>query len=141
MRTLHLLLLGILLGTAFVAGGGEIIFVDPLRDKVNETTNELQPGDSSRLDHDQLREQMLDAARAYRDESPAPPTIIMKGGAASPSEAAQLRDNARSWSDRKPSTTSPARCVTGNTVGEIEGSPQGRTVIQGNSVSGKVICK
>ena len=140
MRTLHLLLLGSLLGTAFVAGGGEIIFVDPLRDKVNQTANELQPSDSSRLDHDQLREKVLDAARAYRDESPAPPAIITKG-AASPSEAAQLRENARSWSERKPIATSPSRCISGNTVGEIEGSPQGRTVIQGNPGSGKAVCK
>ncbi|WP_126443836.1 hypothetical protein [Sulfuricystis multivorans] len=155
---------GIAVWLASPAWSGEIIIVDPAREKAQSLP---QP---ENLRHDELRGRVLDEARirsgrtpdlpsihiegepiapaservrearGYLDEDAAPPapTLIIKGGPP-PSEATQSREKARAWT-ASPAPKATNRCNTENTVGGIEGTTQGHTVIQGNR-SGVTICK
>lgn len=138
MRPLRALLICSLASLAPPVAGGEIIFVDPVREKAQE----IRQDEQEQGRHDQLRDRMLDAARGYRDDGqpPPPPPVILKSGPP-PSDAAQAREAARTWADRQPATTSANRCKTENTVGGIEGSSQGRTVIQGSAGGVNAVCK
>jgi len=150
------------LGMAGSAQGGEIIFVDPAREKAQAT----QPAPRAVERQETYRERLLEdararagrgdgqiveepeggasdqarRARAYLDEAPAvPPAIVIQSGPP-PSNAEKARQAARSWSAPQPASNSN-RCRTENTVGVIEGTAQGHTVIQSNTTSVSVICK
>ncbi|MFN3884558.1 MAG: hypothetical protein ACK4Q4_07365 [Rhodocyclaceae bacterium] len=143
---------------------GEIIIVDPAREKAQALQQPAQPTQR----HDELRARALDEARArsdreapptfieldeeaaagrsareargYLDEGAVPPapTLIIKSGPP-PTDAHQAREKARAWIAPPPANI-PSRCHTENIVGGIEGNTQGHTVIQGNT-SGVTICK
>lgn len=150
---------------ASLGWAGEIIIVDPAREKAQRQqekqgsrTDELRdrlledtrvrsgrpPGQSSSIVIEEAPPspavERAREARGYLDESAVPPapTLIIKSGPP-PSEATQAREKARAWV--APSATqNTARCKTENTVGGIEGTTQGHTVIHGNT-SGVTICK
>ncbi|MCX8087251.1 MAG: hypothetical protein N3C63_10190 [Rhodocyclaceae bacterium] len=158
-------LLGAWLCAASPAFAGEIIIVDPAREKAQSL-----PAPAASPRHEESRARALDEARArsgreaiaprillegepgapagervreargYLDESAVPPApaLIIKSGPP-PSDASQAREKARAWV-APPAANNPSRCRTENTVGGIEGNVQGHTVIQGNA-SGVTICK
>lgn len=125
---------GIAVCLASPAWGGEIIIVDPAREKAQSLPQTEKPR------HDDLRERVLDESRGYLVEGAVPPapTLIIKSGPP-PSEATQAREKARTWA-ASPAPKATSRCNTENTVGGIEGTTQGHTVIQGNT-SGVTLCK
>lgn len=160
------LLVGALAGGVMSAWGGEIIFVDPMREKAQALEQKSQP-----LRHEELRERVLDDARIRSGREVAPPLVnqdeqmppaaerareardylndvpatspaIILRSAPPPSDAAKARQSARSWTSPPPAANSPGnRCTTENTVGGIEGTAQGHTVIQSNTSGVNVICK
>lgn len=159
------LLLGALAGVALSAWGGEIIFVDPAHEKAQTLQ---QDGGQQRHGHEQLRERVLDDARMRSGREAVPPmsdeesvspagdrareardrlndrpaiqtTVILKSGVP-PTEAAKARQAARAWA-APAAKTGGNRCQTENTVGGIEGSAQGHTVIQGNTTGVTTMCK
>jgi len=161
----------LLLLTLSPAWGGEIVFVDPIREKAKLQT---APVDARSRTQDSLEHSLesardragrgrtvetiylndtdnpvvqktpaaerAGAVRDYLDDtSPSPQVIILKSGPP-PSDAAKSRQSARSWTSTASSTSTSDRCKTENTVGGVEGQPQGHTVIQ--SVKGSVtVCK
>lgn len=131
------LLLGALACVTLSAWGGEIIFVDPVREKAQR----LQPPEDGAARHDQLRERVMEDAREYQnDTSTAQPAVILRN-APPPTDAAKARQTARGWVAPPAASTSGNRCKTENTVGGIEGSAQGHTVIQSNTSGVTTICK
>jgi len=150
------------LGIAGAAQGGEIIFVDPAREKAQA----IRPAPRAGEPQEAYRERLLEdararagrgegplveepqgaaseqarRARAYLDEAPAaPPAIVIQSGPP-PASAEKARQAARSWSAPQPAS-SGNRCRTENTVGGIEGSAQGHTVIQSNTSGVTAVCK
>lgn len=164
------LLLGALACVTLSAWGGEIIFVDPVREKAQR----LQPQEDGAARHEQLRERVLEDARLrsgreavpnatatdgepmspagerareardYLNDTPvAQPAAILRN-APPPTDAAKARQTARGWVAPPAANSTNAsgnRCKTENTVGGIEGSAQGHTVIQSNTSSVATICK
>lgn len=131
------LLFGALACVTLSAWGGEIIFVDPVREKAQR----LQPPEDEAVRHDQLRERVMEDARNYRDDAPAAPPAIIYKSAPPPTDAAKARQTARGWVVPPAASPSGNRCKTENTVGGIEGSAQGHTVIQGTTSDVKSVCK
>lgn len=160
------LLVGALVCMSFPAAGGEIIFIDPAREKAQG----LQQPDDNPARQERLRERVLDEARvrsgreparpggvgdepispagersrearSYLNETPAAqPTLIIKGGTP-PSDAAKVQQAARGWSAPATNAAGGNRCKTENTVGGIEGAAQGHTVIQSSTTGVTAICK
>lgn len=131
------LLLGALACVTLSAWGGEIIFVDPVREKAQA----LQPQkDVLEDEHVSPAGERAREARDYlNDTSTAPPAVILRN-ASPPSDAAKARQAARVWAPPA-ANTSGSRCRTENTVGGIEGSAQGHTVIQGSTSDVNSVCK
>ena len=137
---------------------GEIIFVDPVREKAQS----LQKQPESPQRGEQVRERVLEEARQYGggkgdkpgavsteslptpaetqsqnargylddDEPPISPPVLMKNQEPV-SDAAKMRQTARTWAT--PAARKETRCTTENTVGGIDGTVQGHTIIQGSS--------
>lgn len=143
-----------------MASAGEILFIDPAREKAQSLPQApLAPR------HDEARGRALDDARSRSGREVAPfidyeptsspardarsqlddqavvpaPTLILKTGP-SPSEAAQAREKARAWVPPAANSSSN-RCRTENTVGSIEGMPQGTKVIQSTTGGVSTLCK
>lgn len=142
---------------------GEII-IDPVRGKAQAIA---PPEASSR--HDERRTQALEDARLRSgrevrpvfidNESEAPamrsirkarghidesavqpaPILIIKNGPP-PSEASLAREKTHTMVV-PPNASDPGRCRTENTVGVIEGTAQGHSVIQSNTSGVSMICK
>ncbi|MCX7898310.1 MAG: hypothetical protein N2441_10620 [Rhodocyclaceae bacterium] len=145
------------------AVAGEIIFVDPAREKAQALPKAKEgPSRVEKLLEHTLEEarmrsgrepvappgmseetnsasELANEARAQRDGQalPTAPLILRSGPA--PSEATKARQSARGWVAAPPSADS--RCQSGNVVGSIEGQTQGHTVIQGQASGVKAICK
>lgn len=150
--------------------GGEIIFVDPAREKAGN----LPPPPDARARTQQSVERAMDSARHQvgrgapgetvlivddpqhdrppastrkameareylDDEERSPPVQVQRTDAMPPSEAARARQAARAWTSSNADTSE--RCRTENTVGAIEGTPQGRTVVIQNSKGSVTVCK
>lgn len=133
-------LFGVLAGVAISAWGGEIIFVDPVREKAQalQLQKDVIEGEKASPAGERVRE-----ARDYLNEtSAAPPAVILRN-APPPSDAAKARQAARAWAPPAANSTnsSGSRCRTENTVGGIEGSTQGHTVIQGSTSDVNSVCK
>lgn len=166
------LLLGALACATLSGWGGEIIFVDPVREKAQA----LQPQEDGAARHDKLRERVLEDARVRSGRKAVPDASATDGGPMSmspagerareardylndtaaaqpaailrnappPTDAAKARQTARGWVAPPAANSTNAsgnRCKTENTVGGIEGSAQGYTVIQSNTSSVTTICK
>lgn len=148
------------------ARGGEIIFVDPVREKAQA----LEPPVDTRARTQRSLEQPLEHAREhagrgrlrdtiflengipvspaaeraraagdYLEDVPTPPSaVILKS--ASPTDAAKAKQTARSWIASPAVKYPDEQCKSENIVGGIEGQPQGRTVIQ-SSKGGVSVCK
>jgi hypothetical protein len=132
------LLLGVLACVTLSAWGGEIIFVDPVREKAQalQLQKDVLEGERVSPAGERARE-----ARDYlNDTSTAPPAVILRN-APPTSDAAKARQAARAWTPPAANTTSGSRCRTENTVGGIEGSVQGHTVIQGSTSDVNSVCK
>jgi len=148
------------------AKAGEIIFVDPAREKAAQAP---KPEAASKRT-ERMLDQTLDEARLRSgrpaplriEENPIPPAIeraaeardyqrgvkpteettVILQAAPPPSDAGKAREKARAWLE--PATAaSQKRCVTQNVVGGIEGQQQvqGNTVIQSTSSGVTAICK
>lgn len=158
----RLALLLLMLSLPALSLAGEIVFVDPVREKAQS----LQKQPEGRLRTEQMLEQTLEDARQYSDdkaggvpvdagaspagmqsqnargyvddEPQAPPAVLMKG-TAPPADAARMRQTARSWA--APAGHGDTRCTTENTVAGIEGTVQGHTVIQGKAKDANIQCK
>jgi len=138
MRSIHVLLIASLASLVSPVAESEIVFVDPVQEKAQETRQDEPKTEG----HDELRDRLLDTARDYRDHGqPMPPPLVILRSGPPPSDAALVREAARIWVDRDSAATTSNRCRTENTVGGIEGSPRGRTVIQGNVDGKNTICK
>ena len=152
------------------AWGGEIIFVDPVREKAQN----LPPPVNARARTQQSLERSLESARErvgrgrttetiylndgndfppvspsaeragsardYLGDSPTPPLTVILKSGPPPNDAAKARESARSWIATPPPSKHPDHCKTENIVGGIEGQPQGHTVIQ-SSKGGVTVCK
>ncbi len=152
------------------AWGGEIIFVDPVREKAQN----LPPPVNARARTQQSLEHSLESARErvgrgrtteiiylddnnsfpsappaaeragsardYLDGLPHPPPTVILKSGPPPNDAARARESARSWIAPPPPSKHPDQCRTENIVGGIEGQPQGHTVIQ-SSKGGVTVCK
>lgn len=131
------LLMGVLATTILSARGGEIIFVDPAREKAQalQPHKDATEGEKVSPAGERTRE-----ARDYlNDTQAAQPAVILRN-APPPSDAGRARQAARTWA--APATNSSgSRCRTENTVGGIEGAAQGHTVIQGNTSDVTSVCK
>ena len=133
---------------------GEIIFVDPVREKAQS----LQKQPESQQRGEQVRERVLEDARQHGggkpgevsteslptpaeiqsqnargylddDEPPISPPVLMKNPEPV-AEAAKVRQAARTWAT--PAVRKDTRCTTENTVGGIDGTVQGHTTVQGS---------
>lgn len=132
------LLLGALACVTLSAWGGEIIFVDPVREKAQALQPQKDVVEAEKVSPagDRVRE-----ARDYlNDTSTAQPAVILRN-APPPTDAAKARQAARGWVAPPAASASGNRCKTENTVGGIEGSAQGHTVIQSNTSGVTTICK
>ncbi len=153
------------------AAAGEIIFVDPAREKAAQAPRPAPPNGPTRAER--LLDQTLDDARLRSgrslppriiEESDLPPageraaeardyqrgvkpveeTTVILQAAPPPSEAGKAREKARAWvSPPAAGATAAKRCVTQNTVGGIEGQQEGRgtTVIQSTASGVIAVCK
>lgn len=132
------LLPGALACVTLSAWGGEIIFVDPVREKAQA----LQPQkDVVEVEKISPAGERAREARDYlNDTLTAQPAVILKN-APPPTDAARARQTARGWVAPPAASTSGNRCKTENTVGGIEGGTQGHTVIQSNTSGVTTICK
>lgn len=133
-------LYAILAGAAMSAWGGEIIFVDPAREKAQalQSQQDVIEGEKVAPAAERARE-----ARDYLNETPAAPPVVILRNAPPPSDAAKARQAARAWAlpAANSTGTSASRCRTENTVGGIEGTTQGHTVIQGSTSDVNSVCK
>jgi hypothetical protein len=164
VRLLFALAFWLIFGAVSPVVGGEIVFVDPGREKAQSLSKE----EGSAARHEQLRNRLLDDARVrsgrqvasplveteasahasertreardYLNEtsSPQTTTILLKSDLPS-SDAARTRQAARAWYVPAPNTAAN-HCRTENTVGSIEGTSQGHAVIQ-STVGGVNVCK
>jgi len=167
-RSVWVLSLAVFLSLGGTAVGGEIIFVDPARERAQ--AQRLEP----RLAREQAHERALDEARArvgreptapqsvlviegeplppateqarrardYLDETPQYSGQVILRSGQPPSEAAKARQAARSWVEPATSNASPTtRCRTENSVGGVEGAVQGHLHIQGTGQNTVTICR
>jgi hypothetical protein len=159
MKTPRQVLLMLLYLTLTAAWAGEIIFVDPVREKaeslpkppegparhellLERTLNEARQRSGRGTDNlpvgestDPASLNAREARGALDGQSPLPPPAILRSGTPS-SDASKARQTARNWV--APPNNSGNK--TENTVGGIEGATQGHTVIQGTT-RGVSICK
>lgn len=164
MRVSCQVLLMLLYLTLTSAWAGEIIFIDPVREKAEALpkppegparhelllertldearqrsgrgTDDLSPGESS----DPASMSARDARSALEGQPPLSQPVILRSGTP-PSDASKVRQAARNWvAPQNNSGNIGSGCKTENTVGGIEGATQGHTVIQGTT-RGVSICK
>lgn len=145
------------------AGGGEIIFVDPVREKAQaqtkptETTSRVERITERSVEEARARSgretglplvlpeesdkagESAREARAQLEGQPLPAAPLLLKAGPPPSDAGKARQAARSWVT--PASKSDARCKTENTVGGIEGVAHGHTVIQSSTSGVSTLCK
>lgn len=151
------------------AWGGEIVFVDPAREKASN----LPPPADTRARTQQSLERTMDSARHHAGRSAPSETVVIIGdprgerfspstrqameardyrdddelaspaqvqrAGVPPTDAAKARQAARAWTSSN--NDPPERCRTENTVGGIEGTPHGKTVVIQSSKGGVTVCK
>lgn len=133
------LLFGVLAGATMGAWGGEIVFIDPTREKAQAL--ERQQEDALGAKRVSPATERVREAIDYLNETPAgQPVLILRAGPP-PSEAARARQAARAWIQPESSSSTASRCRTENTVGVVEGAQQGYTVIQGSTKDVSSVCK